>query len=162
MMRFDEKFSDSSYIKFNDDRSIISLSENNARYEGYNRSRQENIVYRVDEGIIKGSSSWKCDYAIYTCQTNNLYLIELKGADYSHALEQILSTISTLLPPDISLNCVFARVVLSKVNIPNNRRSEITRQEEKLVSELKKKSSDKKSQKKYFYKKNIILTEDII
>lgn len=49
-----------------------------------------------------------------------LYLIELKGADYSQALDQITSTIDTLLKkPAISVKQLNVRVVLSKYRTPN-------------------------------------------
>jgi hypothetical protein len=45
-----------------------------------------------------------------------LYLVELKGADYSHALEQLLATVRQLEPRVKVLN---ARVVLSRKRVPD-------------------------------------------
>ncbi|MDR3269097.1 MAG: hypothetical protein LBT83_08535, partial [Tannerella sp.] len=77
-----------SYIKSNDDRLRVSLSEKKSTYKGINRNRQTLIVYHVDGGITTDNSA-RCDYAVYTKQTDHLYLIELKGSDYPHALEQL-------------------------------------------------------------------------
>lgn len=48
-----------------------------------------------------------------------LFLIEIKGADLNHALDQINSTIDILLKrPNKKVKKLNARIVLSKVSIP--------------------------------------------
>ena len=60
----------------------------------------------------------KCDYGIYT-EEGWLFLIELKGKDLEHALDQLNNTISILIKrPNIKVKKLNARVVLSRVSVP--------------------------------------------
>ena len=109
------------YIQSHNTKKIVALKEKgeSREYYLYNLSELEIVVYKIDGGIINSDKVVKCDYGIYTEQ-NILYLIELKGSDYLHALEQILSTIDVLLKkPNISVKQLNARIVLSKNRIPN-------------------------------------------
>ena len=57
---------------------------------------------------------------MYLKDTDVVYFIELKGGDYEKALLQIQSTIETLVvKPEIKTSKVHARIVLSKVRVPN-------------------------------------------
>jgi hypothetical protein len=143
-MRFDDKYTDTSYIVSSDNRLSVSLEEKKKKYIGHNEIRQRINVYHVDGGIIVTQQA-KCDYAIHTAQTNNLYLIELKGSDYPHALGQILSTLDILLKQaGVSAEHVYARIVLSKVRVPNIRPAGETKLKE--VLKLLKGSLKKQSQ----------------
>ena len=55
--------------------------------------------------------------------TNQLFryqVVELKGADLDHALDQISSTINILLKqPSVKIERLNARIVLSKVRVPD-------------------------------------------
>ena len=85
----------------------------------HNDSEKEIVVYKIDGGILTSNEIKKCDYGVYTEQ-DVLYLIELKGSDYCHALDQIMSTIDTLLKKNsICVRQLNARIVLSKCRIPN-------------------------------------------
>ena len=116
-LSFYECYPDKSYIEVDDRRSVIVLKEKGERrkYQANNNSHEQVIVYRIDGGVIRKDSELKCDYALLT-ESNTLYLVELKGADYDHAVRQILNTIKLLKPDVKTLN---ARVVLSKVKTPN-------------------------------------------
>lgn len=89
-MKFTEKYNDKTYIISQDKRQIVSLKDHgeSRKYVGRNPGKLELSVFRVDNGICKSSKSGdqKCDYAIYT-GNDNLYLIELKGADYSTVIK---------------------------------------------------------------------------
>lgn len=72
-----------------------------------------------------------------------MYLIELKGADCVHALEQIHDTIVRLVGSDVKVKVVNARVVLSKVQTPALRSSvetKLTRLLQKYKGDLQKAS----------------------
>lgn len=141
-MRFDEKYTDTSYIVSSDNRLSVSLEEKKKKYIGQNEIRQRINVYHVDGGIIVTQQA-RCDYAIHTEQTDNIYLIELKGADYPHALEQIISALDILLNQGgVSANHVYARIVLSKVRVPKIRPAV----EAKLKEILKQLKGDIKTQ----------------
>lgn len=138
-MKFTEKYNDKTYIISQDKRRIVSLKDHgeSRKYVGRNPGKLELSVFRVDNGICKSSKPGdrKCDYAIYT-GNDNLYLIELKGADYSTAIDQLNNTIKELLSEDIGdLKAVFGRVVLSKTNVPQTLKTK----EKKLMTLLKKK-----------------------
>lgn len=88
-------------------------------YRLKNPGGKEVVVYKIDEGLIKGNKNKKCDYGIYT-EEDTLFLIELKGSDLNQAIDQIHETITILLKrPHIPVRIVKARVVLSKFRVPN-------------------------------------------
>lgn len=155
-MKFTEKYNDKTYILSQDKRQTVSLKDHgeSRKYVGRNPGKLELSVFRVDNGICKSSKpgDQKCDYAIYT-GNDNLYLIELKGADYSKAIDQLNCTVKELLSEDIEgLKAVFARVVLSKTNVPQTLKTK----EKKLMTLLKKKY------KGSLLKKTKEMTEDLV
>lgn len=116
-----DAYHDSSYIKSHDRRKIVALTEKgeNRVYRLINDLNHELVVMKVDGGIFNDSSNQKCDYAIYT-QERILILIEIKGSDYSHAIDQLDTTINEMiLSRQLNLNKLHTRVVLSKARIPN-------------------------------------------
>lgn len=135
-MKFSEKYQDAASICFADKRAILVLKDRKERreYRGNNPDQLFLTAYRVDGGLMKGEGM-KCDYAVYT-ETDNLYFIELKGGDYSHALDQLLNTIQLLMQPDIECpQSIHTRVVLSKLKVPGAWDSK----EKKLMALLKRK-----------------------
>ncbi|HCC51350.1 MAG TPA: hypothetical protein DEQ30_04265 [Porphyromonadaceae bacterium] len=127
-MTFDETYADPSYTISDDNRSIVVLKDKKERreYIGENIDRKQIIVYLVDDGIIK--SGERCDYTLCLCDPNILYFIELKGGNYTKALSQIYTTIESLvIGPRLSTSEVHARIVLSKVRVPNVRSAEETK-----------------------------------
>lgn len=122
---FFEHYHDSSYILSHDCKRYVSLKDKGEtrKYSLENDLKKDLVVYRVDGGVIQGNNSDKCDFAIYT-EDKWLVLVELKGADYNKAIEQIISTIDQLVKnPKVSVNRVFSRIVLSKVRTPELRTS---------------------------------------
>jgi hypothetical protein len=152
-MKFDDYYMDSSYIKSKDNRLWVSLSENKRTYRGINRNRQPLIVYHVDGGITTDNSA-RCDYAVYT-KTDHLYLIELKGSDYPHALEQLTASIGNLLR-EVSVSGVYCRIVLSRVRVPNIQSTQETGLKKLLYR------SNGAFNEAHLKKQNRILTEEII
>lgn len=133
--RFFNLYHDKKYIQSHDTRKNVALKEKRESREYYlhNKSEQEIVVYKIDGGLIDSDKVIKCDYGIYT-ERDNLYLIELKGCNYLHALEQILNTIDILLKkPNICVKQLNARIVLSRNRTPNI----LATQEKKLSSLLK-------------------------
>lgn len=122
---FFEHYHDNSYILSHDRKRYVSLKDKGEtrKYSLENDLKKDLVVYRVDGGVIQGNNSDKCDFAIYT-EDKWLVLVELKGADYNKAIEQIISTIDQLVKnPKVSVNRVFSRIVLSKVRTPELRTS---------------------------------------
>lgn len=121
-MTFEEKYIDPSYINSDDARPIIVLKDKGEarKYEVRNNQRVPIVTYLVDGGIIPLATQYKCDYAMCLKGSAIVYFVELKGGDYEHALLQIHSTIDALVvKPKIDTSEVHARVVLSKVRVPN-------------------------------------------
>lgn len=101
-----------------DNRKVYTAVENKRKYVLNNELQQKICKIKVDNGIIQDTDQNKCDYAFLICENKNLILVELKGTDFLHAIQQIISTIN-LLATKINGNSVSARIVLSKVNVPN-------------------------------------------
>ena len=96
-MKFREKYQAKEYIRSADSRTTLVLKDSKEKreYRGLNPGGLFLTVYQVDGGLLQGQES-KCDYAVYT-SSDNLYFIELKGGDYSHALDQLQNTIRLLI-----------------------------------------------------------------
>lgn len=137
---FFSAYNDSRYIQSHDERKIVVLREpkESREYRLENKSCKELAVYQIDGGIIISNSVPKCDFGVFT-EDNVLFLVELKGADYIHALEQMISTIGLLIVrPAIKVACLNARIVLSKVSVP----AIMPSQEKKLLALVKSKGGN--------------------
>ena len=118
---FFQAYYDDVYILRHDCSKDVPLREpkENRTYRLINNSAKEIVFYRIDGGIINSDEVLKCDNGIYT-EDDLLILVELKGAHLDHALDQISSTIKILLKqPSIKVKKLNARVVLSKVRVPD-------------------------------------------
>lgn len=116
-----DAYHDKCYIVYQDCRKIVVINDKGEDrvYRLNNDAGHELLVLHVDGGIFKDSVNKKCDFAVYT-QERILILIELKGADYSQALDQLNATIIEMIEkPMIKVGRLHARVVLSKTKIPN-------------------------------------------
>ena len=130
-------YHDAAYILRHNCSKEVSLYESgeSPTYQFHNKSGKEIVVYKIDGGIINNDDVLKCDNGVYT-ENDSLYLIELKGADLNHALDQINSTIDFLIKrPSIKIKRLNARIVLSRVSIPR-----ITASKENKLKQLLHKS----------------------
>lgn len=117
---FFQAYHDGSCILHHDCRKDVPLREpkENRMYRLHNNSAKEIVVYKIDGGVINNDKVLKCDNGIYT-EDDWLVLIELKGANLDHALDQINSTINILLKQrSIKVKKLNVRIVLSKVSVP--------------------------------------------
>ncbi|MBR4625560.1 MAG: hypothetical protein IKO56_08525 [Alphaproteobacteria bacterium] len=95
-----------------------SASESGRKFVIENRSKIKILKYKIDGGLINDDNEIKCDYGFYTAN-DVLYLVELKGSDYGHAIDQIINTIKLLLKkPHINVAKVNSRIVVSKITQP--------------------------------------------
>lgn len=134
---FFQAYHDSAYICRHDCSKEVVLREpgENRTYRLHNKSEKEIVVYKIDGGLINNDDVLKCDNGIYT-EDDLLFLIELKGAELNHALDQINSTIDLLIKrPSIKVKRLNARIVLSRVSIPR-----ITASKENKLKQLLHKS----------------------
>lgn len=118
---FYNAYHDEGYIISHDNKKVVVLKEpkESRVYRLENPSQKEIVVYQIDGGLISSNDVLKCDNGIYT-EDDVLFLIELKGADYIHALEQLLSTINILLQrSQVKVTKLNARLVLSIIRVPD-------------------------------------------
>ena len=125
-MRFKDRYCDESYIVSDDERPIVSVKDSGSprQWIGLNQNKKNVVKYRVDGGIVTSKEESKCDYAVCVdnITSDTIYLIELKGCDYKHALDQISSTLDKLIiSPGIADCSVNGRVVLSRGRNPKIR-----------------------------------------
>lgn len=109
------------YIKSHDTRKIVVLKDpgESREYRLENESNKELVVYSIDGSLINDNDVKKCDFGIFT-EDNELFLIELKGKNLVHAIDQLASTINILLfQPQVRVNKLNVRIVVSKVNAPD-------------------------------------------
>lgn len=135
-MKFHEVYTDPCYIESDGRHSIVQTSDKRSpcKWNGVNSKKKRVIKYRVDGGIIASKAEPKCDYAVCV-EGDGIYLIELKGANYNHALEQIDATLDKLIiTPKVETTFVHGRIVLTKGRVPGIKYSK----EPSLVKKLKK------------------------
>lgn len=113
---------------------IISLSEKKSNYKLHNDSGLCVSKYHIDGGLCDSMNHEKCDYGIFT-DLNELFLIELKGRNINHAIEQIDHTIDFLkLSTKFRGMKVKARIVATKAPTPDMMSTNRLSLEKKLKS----------------------------
>jgi hypothetical protein len=114
-----EKFRNTEYCKCNRNRIITIFEKGHPQIKYVLKNERENelCVVKIDGGFIKDEQLMKCDFLALNCNTFTLYFIEMKGSDFMQAVKQIKRTIEILLP-EIDAKIVNARIVLSKVSVP--------------------------------------------
>ena len=133
-MKFYEVYTDPGCIESDGQHSIVQASDKGSpcKWKGLNNKKKRVIKYRVDGGIITSMAESKCDYAVYV-EGDAIYLIELKGANYNHALEQIDATLDKLIKtPGIETSFVNGRIVLTRGRVPGIKYSKEASLEKKL------------------------------
>ena len=143
-------YHDKAYIESHDKRPTVSLEEKGIQYILNNKDNQELVVYKIDIDKkilnkhieysifynivgerVKDEKFTKCDYGIYT-EDDILFLIELKGTDYEHGLEQLLHTIKVLITENnVSVKKLYTRMVF-KIR-PDIRSANARKNEDKLI-----------------------------
>lgn len=122
-MDFDEKYTEDTYILFNEPRMhvvFINDKGGSSTYNGINKRKHNLIAYRIDGGLMGANDGKQCDFGLYCKDLKELRLIELKGSDVDEAFKQLENTIKRLLDHSINSSTrVFARIVASKVKTPD-------------------------------------------
>lgn len=134
-MKFHEKYTDPVYIESDGQHSVVQASDKGSpcKWKGINSKKKRVIKYRVDGGMITSKAESKCDCAVHV-EGDDIYLIELKGSNYNHALEQIDSTLDKLIiAPNVETSSVNGRIVLTKGRVPGIKYSK----EPSLIKKLK-------------------------
>ncbi len=69
-----------------------------------NKSKKTVCRVHIDDCLTRDKRTKRCDYLFKICETENHFLVELKGSDVDHAVNQIISTFDFInkklkLPP---------------------------------------------------------------
>lgn len=94
----------------------IVVSERRSSFQISNPTGKLVCKTKIDGCYLQGQKS--CDYLIVDCSDKKAYFVELKGSHVLHAFDQIQRTMSHLRR-DLVGYCCFARVVPTKVPVPN-------------------------------------------
>lgn len=125
----ENKFS-TECLEFFDNRRIVNVEENSRKFVGINSKQKPFVLYRVDGCIIVGGQ--KCDFLLFNCSELIAYLIELKGSDLKHAVSQINITLNHLLGNLVDFTKINARIVLTKVNTPDLKSTDLIKLERRI------------------------------
>lgn len=121
---------------------VIVSAENKRKHIAHNIDNSKVFQYRIDGDIEpSGTSELRCDYFIENETKKTLYLIELKGGDIVHAVEQINDTIkrySALL----SGYKLFPRIVCSKARTHNIQTSSVLSLKRQYSTKIKENTID--------------------
>lgn len=98
------------------ERDLTVVKEKRCEYRLISKIKKRICKIQIDGCLI--IDGIKCDYLLIDCIENKAYFIELKGSDFLHAINQISRSIE-YLNNEISNCSVFARIVLTKVNVPD-------------------------------------------
>ena len=113
-----------------DNQKIEVVKENKSKFQLNNPEQNKLCVIRVDGCLIQDGK--KCDYLILECDVQKAFFVELKGKDILHAIDQIESSIDQTVDHLTGFQ-INARVVLTKVSVPNIRNNpKILRLERRL------------------------------
>jgi hypothetical protein len=97
---------------------VYVLKERKCQYRLENPNRKAVCTTRIDGCYI--TDGIRCDYLAADLGGLAAYFVELKGSDFLHAVDQIESTIN-FLQADLNGFSIFARIVATKVTVPNLR-----------------------------------------
>lgn len=129
MNNFDSRF-DAVCQKFADNRKIINVEENARKFVGINDAQKSFALYQVDGCIMVDGQ--RCDFLLLNYSELIAYLIELKGSDLIHAVRQITNTLAHLSDNLGDFQKINARIVLTKVNAPDLKSSDLIKLERKI------------------------------
>lgn len=92
--------------------AIIISREGTKEHRAINQKKNYVSQYKIDGEVIK-HNSMKCDYLVLNEDKREAYLIELKGSDISHAIDQLEAT-EKELRNELNIYYVKYRIICSK------------------------------------------------
>jgi len=114
-------------ILFSDKRRQVVVIEKKKRYCGINKNNINIHMLRVDDCLITREND-RCDFLLLACnnEKKQAYFIELKGTDFLHGIDQLISSINILgyKINDFSIN---ARIVVTNIYAPDLNNSRLIR-----------------------------------
>lgn len=115
----------------NDNQKIVSQdreSRNPCKHIAVNKDRSRVVQYQLDGQVFTGHEQ-QCDFLVMNQDKKSAYLIELKGSNVLHAMDQVLSA-ENLLKEDLVGYSVFYRIIY-RSRTQEVRKSRIIRWKEK-------------------------------
>ncbi|WP_302489650.1 hypothetical protein [uncultured Mitsuokella sp.] len=103
-------------------------SHNPCKHIANNKSRANVAQYQLDGQVFTGHEQ-RCDFLVQNQDKKTAYLIELKGSNVLHAMEQVLSA-EKLLKDDLKDYHVFYRIIY-RTRTQEVRQSRIVRWKER-------------------------------
>lgn len=103
-----------SCIKYQNREKKLVFEQHKKKYCGLNKAKKEVLGIHVDGRLIKGTTTSKCDAAIFV-DKDICYLIELKGSDLVTACNQISETLN-FFKKNYKVEKFVGRIVCSKIN----------------------------------------------
>lgn len=119
-----DRNSQSRCIQSYDDRSKVKCEEIGKTYILENTAKRNVARVHIDGGVIDSQDCMKCDYGLFINpiaeNAGIAILVELKGKDTKHALNQLISTLQ--LSPFKNLSEVYSHIygrIVCTGNVPN-------------------------------------------
>ena len=103
-------------------------SRNPCKHIAVNKNRSRVVQYQLDGQVFTGHEQ-RCDFLVMNQDKKSAYLIELKGSNVLHAMDQVLSA-ENLLKEDLVGYSVFYRIIY-RSRTQEVRKSRIIRWKEK-------------------------------
>lgn len=103
-------------------------SRNPCKHIAVNKDRSRVVQYQLDGQVFTGHEQ-RCDFLVMNQDKKSAYLIELKGSNVLHAMDQVLSA-ENLLKEDLVGYSVFYRIIY-RSRTQEVRKSRIIRWKEK-------------------------------
>lgn len=104
-------------------------SRNPCKHIAVNKDRSRIVQYQLDGQVFTGHEQ-RCDFLVMNQDKRSAYLIELKGFNVVHAMDQVLSS-ERLLKEDLADCDVFYRIIY-RTRTQEVRQSRIIRWKEKM------------------------------
>jgi len=93
-------------------RDVKSRSRNEIIFS--NPTKSENIIFQLDDCVVKDSTTRRCDFLLYDCYETE-HFIELKGKDIAHGIKQLKTSMRQFGDKKKRKYCF---IISSKVNFP--------------------------------------------
>ena len=96
-MKADGNIFEGHYSRCEERQKIIVSSENRSKHIAENCNCNMVRQYKIDDDVISSKTVDKCDYLVLNDDKKTAYLIELKGSELSHAIDQLNQTKKAVL-----------------------------------------------------------------
>lgn len=84
-------------------------SRNPCKHVAVNKNRSHVAQYQLDGQVFTGHEQ-RCDFLVMNQDKKSAYLIELKGSNILHAMDQVISA-EKLLKGDLATYSIFYRII---------------------------------------------------